>query len=302
MGPPRRRLFVVHAASGAGDRLPLPRRAGRALGRRLLHQLHRHGGGMAAHCDRGLGRLERGHADGRPRPELSSSASWMAPGIYRGPRRARGASRVDRRVPSPAVEVGDGQLPIGIQAPRARAAQPQPGRGQAASNRPFARLWHRPPDAPAADVLPGSPAHARPARSPMAACRRIGAGRRGRRVALVRVHRRSDPARTAMVVRPSIAALPGCRRRDVADRDGGHVSRHKAWRTVHSHTEASDRAARPGVARPGLRPRGRPPRGGGGALRPGRVRNRPPRRNDAPVVARGVREHVRSRFSHARLA
>ena len=48
MGSPRRGLLVVHAAAGAGDRLPLPGRAGRAIRRRLLHQLHRHRRRLAA--------------------------------------------------------------------------------------------------------------------------------------------------------------------------------------------------------------------------------------------------------------
>ena len=260
---------MVHAPAGAGDRLPLPRRAGRALGERLLHQLHRHGRSVAARRDRGCGRLERRTPDRGPRPELPRAAPRMA-----------AAYLEDLVVPE--------ELPVSIDAYRRQQSRWATGSFQSAfhllgavlrsHNRPSLKLQA------AMHLLAYGvgPADAAAARSAIPCCwPRLT-------LAASRSHRSwptHPPSRSFRSVsrrgsaswsrRPgaggrwwsglAVAHVPAGRRGHVAQHADRPVSRDAARGRVRAHAEAPDRASGQEWRAPGLRARRRPSRPAGEA-------------------------------------
>ena len=239
---------MVHPAAGDRDRLSLPGRAGRTVRERLLHQLHRHGRGLAPPSHRGLRRLERRHAHRRPGPQLPGAAARLARRVPGRPRRAGGAPGIDRRVPPPAVAMGHRQLPGRIQAAGAGHQKPVPRRGQVPGGSAPAVLRRRAVDARAARLLPVACAVGDPVHVPVAArgCRHLD--QPSWRFAVGWVHGRTNAAGPTVVVRGPRAPVPGRRRRDELHRaDGARARDPQRWR-VCQDTQVRDRPPRTGMA------------------------------------------------------
>ncbi len=239
--------------------------------------------------------MEREDPDRGSRPQLPRPAARLE-GCVRGrPRRARRVASIHRRVPPPAVALGNGQLSNRV--PPAHPAGPKrhPHCGQVPGGRPPARLQRRAPDAAPACLLPGSLAGPR-GRPPAADPGRLRDRRHhGRGRAVGRIHRRPDPSRPQMVVGASSLAVPGRRRRHVAEHAVGAVQGPAPGRGVRAHSEAPNRPARRGMARPGLRARWRPTRADRRRGRVGFAGARPDRGGPGAASDRRLRLDVRPR-------